>query len=774
MPTSELIAAYASFGIAFVARPFGGAIFGHFGDKIGRKTTLGASLAMMGISTAAIGFLPTFAVAGWLAPALLCMLRLGQGLALGGEWTGATLLALENAPVGWRARYGMFAPLGAPIGFILANGLFLALTMELTPQQFMGWGWRVPFLASAPLVLMGLWVRFSLVETKEFTEALKEASPHRIPILQLVRQNLEQVVAGTFGVVACFSLYWITTAFSLGYGTTVLGYTRSSFLLVELVAILFMAGGIILASWLSDRVEPSRVLITGCVGTIVSGMLIAPAFGSGSLMVIFIFLAFSLLVMGFVNGPLGAWLPSLFPARVRYSGASLAFNIGGLLGGAFSPMIGQALASESGLPAVGFYLALTGGVSLMAFDISSRRQARDALVHSEKRYRSIFEQTYISLCELNFSKIERYLRSLELSGVNLIHTRKQLLSDRADEMSQLIEIHEANDATIRLLGARQAADIVGPLGRFLCSPDAVLSQLLLLCLEGGGRFEEQISITALDGQKRTILLVAGVPGVDAALERVTCAMIDITERRRAHETLQAAQAELARAGRISMVGAVSASIAHEVNQPIGAMVMSAQACVRWLAHNPPNLDAATRAAERSVREGMRASEIVQRTREQVRKDRPTRDLLNLEDLITGALSLLESETRLSGTTITVDSVIETPSILGDRIQIQQVIVNLVTNAMHAMKKNDFGERRISIRIRPDQENHLVLSVRDSGSGMDPIDLPRLFNPFFSTKSEGMGVGLAICKTIVESHGGEISARNNTTVGATFEVRFPSA
>jgi MFS family permease len=229
VPSAELLVAYASFGIAFLARPMGGAVFGHFGDRIGRKATLVASLLLMGASTASIGMLPTYALAGWLAPVLLCTLRFGQGLALGGEWTGAVLLALENAPVGWKARFAMFAPLGAPIGFLLANGLFLALTISLTTEQFSDWGWRVPFLASAPLVAMGLWVRFNLVETPEFAAAIAEAKPARVPLVEVAKEHFTQVVIGSLGVVACFSLYYVVTAFALGYGTSTLGLSRSIF-----------------------------------------------------------------------------------------------------------------------------------------------------------------------------------------------------------------------------------------------------------------------------------------------------------------------------------------------------------------------------------------------------------------------------------------------------------------------------------------------------------------------------------------------------------------
>ncbi|MGI4880282.1 MAG: MFS transporter [Janthinobacterium lividum] len=373
-PSAQLLSSYASFGLAFLARPLGGVLFGHFGDRIGRKSTLVASLLLMGGSTAAIAFLPTYAMVGWVAPTLLCMLRFGQGLGLGGEWSGAALLAVENAPPGWRARYGMMPQLGAPIGFIAANGFFLLLGSVLSADQFRDWGWRVPFLASALLVALGLWVRLKLTETAAFTAALRDDEPVRVPVKQVLKEHLGSTVAGTLGVVACFALYYIATAFALGYGTTKLGYARQPFLEAQLGAILFMAAGIVAAGWLSDKTSQRRVLLAGCVATAIAGALLPALLGSGSMTGVFAFMAIALLAMGFVYGPLGAWLPSLFPARVRYTGTSLAFNLGGVVGGGLTPALAQVMAERGGLRPVGLYLAGAAVLSAIGLLAAGRSQ----------------------------------------------------------------------------------------------------------------------------------------------------------------------------------------------------------------------------------------------------------------------------------------------------------------------------------------------------------------------------------------------------------------
>ena len=363
--SAQLLQSYATFAVAFFARPVGAAFFGHFGDRIGRKSTLVASLMVMGVSTFLIAFLPPYAMVGWVAPALLCLLRFGQGFGLGGEWGGAALLAVENAPPGWQARFGMFPQLGAPVGFIAANGLFLLLGLVLDAEAFKAWGWRLPFLASAILVGLGLWVRLRISETPAFQAAMETEAPSHVPLAELLLRHLPALTCAIFAAVACFAVFYISTAFSLGYGVTALGFSRETFLSLQLVAIVFLAAGIIAAGYAADASNPRRVLIGGCIAAVAAGLLMGPMMQAGSTGLILAWLSLAFFAMGFTYGPLGAFLPSLFPARVRYTGASMAFNLGGILGGGLTPLIAQQIAGEAGLNPVGWYLAAAAGVSLV-------------------------------------------------------------------------------------------------------------------------------------------------------------------------------------------------------------------------------------------------------------------------------------------------------------------------------------------------------------------------------------------------------------------------
>lgn len=375
-PSVQQIAAFMVFGGAFIARPVGAIAFGHFGDRIGRKSTLVASLMLMGASTVAVAFLPSYEQAGLLAPVLLCICRFGQGFGLGGEWGGAALLAVEYAPPGWKARFGCAPQLGAPVGFLCANGLFLILGLTMSDADFKAWGWRVPFLLSALLVAVGLWVRLKIAETPEFQEALKHEAPPAVPLGVLLKDHWRGLLAGSAGVVACFALFYLSTAFALAQGAGPLGYGRQNFLAVQLAANLFLTAGIIAAAIWSDRSSEGRVLAWGAGLGAVIGLFFWAGLSSGSLAIVFGTLSLTLFVMGMSYGPLTGWLAELFPISVRYSGISMAFNAGGIIGGAFTPGLAQSLVDRHMGNYIGLLPAVAGVVTLIGIGWARGQRAR--------------------------------------------------------------------------------------------------------------------------------------------------------------------------------------------------------------------------------------------------------------------------------------------------------------------------------------------------------------------------------------------------------------
>lgn len=361
---SALLQSFATFAIAFFARPIGAAIFGHFGDRIGRKATLVAALMTMGLSTVAIGFLPTYASIGVVAPLLLALCRLGQGLGLGGEWGGAVLLATENAPEGKRTWYGMFPQLGAPVGFILATGIFLILGATMSEDQFFAYGWRIPFIASAVLVAVGLFIRLRISETPEFQKAIDKAERVAVPVAQLFRQHKLSLLLGTIGAVALFVLFYLMTVFSLGWGTRALGYGREEFLLLQMIGVCFFGLTIPISALLCDRygMRIVMILVTVLIGAY--GLIMAPLIGAGTPGVLaFLIIGFAL--MGLTYGPIGAVLAVPFPTAVRYTGASLAFNLAGILGASLAPYIATWLATNYGFSFVGYYMLGASILSLI-------------------------------------------------------------------------------------------------------------------------------------------------------------------------------------------------------------------------------------------------------------------------------------------------------------------------------------------------------------------------------------------------------------------------
>jgi metabolite-proton symporter len=354
-PATATLASLATFGIAFLARPIGSALFGHFGDRVGRKTTLVLALGTMGASTVSIGLLPGYHSIGIAAPLLLALCRFGQGIGLGGEWGGAVLLAIENAPAGKRAWYGMFPQLGAPIGFFLSGGVFLILSQVLTDKQFFTFGWRLPFLASSVLVFLGLYVRMTITETPVFQQSRARGEQVRLPTVEVFRHHLRALIAGTLLCMATFVLFYLMIVFALSWGTTALGIPRGRFLQMQLLDTLFFALMIPVSAILAERGRRSSMLcITGAI--FLFGLVLAPMFQAGQGGALGM-MALGLALMGLTYGPLGTVVSELFPTPVRYSGSSLAFNFAGILGASLAPYIAMWLAKNYGLPYVGYYLS---------------------------------------------------------------------------------------------------------------------------------------------------------------------------------------------------------------------------------------------------------------------------------------------------------------------------------------------------------------------------------------------------------------------------------
>ena len=372
-PAGASLASLATFGIAFLARPLGAVIFGHYGDRLGRKRTLVVALATMGLSTVAIGALPTYQSIGLLAPALLVCCRIGQGIGLGGEWGGAMLLAVENAPAHKRAWYGMFPQLGAPLGLFLSSGVFLLISRLLTREHFFQFGWRLPFLSSAVLVSLGLYVRRKIAETPVFKDAARRGARVRVPVLAVFQCHHGALCAGILLCLTTFILFYLMTVFSLLWGTSVLHYSREEFLLLQLFGNLFFAAMIPASAVLAERGRRRMffwvTVLIGCFG-----LCMAPLFVAGTAaMTVMLVLGFALL--GLTYGPLGTIVSALFPTSVRYTGSSLVFSLAAILGASLAPYVTTWLSRTHGLAYVGYYLTASTGLTLLGLRLI--RDAKD-------------------------------------------------------------------------------------------------------------------------------------------------------------------------------------------------------------------------------------------------------------------------------------------------------------------------------------------------------------------------------------------------------------
>jgi len=320
----------------------------------------------MGPSTVAIGLLPGYASIGIAAPVLLAIFRFGQGLGLGGEWGGAVLLATENAPANKKAWYGMFPQLGAPIGFILSIGSFLILSNTMSEADFINYGWRIPFVASALLVWVGLYVRLKISETPEFMKIISNNERSHVPLADVFVKHTAAITLGTLVTITTFLLFYLMAVFTLSWGTSALHYTRTSFLIIQMISTLFFGLGIPLSAKLADKFGRNKMLIVATVCIAVFGLIFAPFFTSGSLGTTAVFLSAGMFLMGLTYGPIGTALAGIFPASVRYTGASLAFTLAGILGASLTPYLATTLAHKYGLAYVGYYLTAAAVLTLLA------------------------------------------------------------------------------------------------------------------------------------------------------------------------------------------------------------------------------------------------------------------------------------------------------------------------------------------------------------------------------------------------------------------------
>lgn len=370
--TTSTLESLATFSIAFLARPLGSAVFGHYGDKIGRKVTLVVALLTMGISTISIGFLPSYASIGVLAPILLMLCRFGQGVGLGGEWGGAVLLAIENAPPHKRAWYGMFPQLGAPIGLLLSGGTFLLLTDSMSSEAFMDYGWRIPFIASSLLVLIGFYIRLKISETPAFENSKEEQKEVKVPFVTVFKSYKNQLIFGTLAAITTFLVFYLMTVFMLNWNTKGLGFSNREALLIQLFSVLFFAVFIPISALAADKIGRRKMLIYTTIAIAVFGFFFSLFLTTNNIVLVTVFVCLGMSLMGFIYGPLGTFLSELFPTTVRYTGASLTFNMAGILGAAFAPMVAIKLSDLYGIASVGMYLTVAACISLVSLLVISK------------------------------------------------------------------------------------------------------------------------------------------------------------------------------------------------------------------------------------------------------------------------------------------------------------------------------------------------------------------------------------------------------------------
>nr|WP_309072409.1 MFS transporter [Arthrobacter sp.] len=366
-PALTQLISLASIGISFLFRPLGAIVAGHLGDRIGRKRMLVFTLVMMGGATALMGLLPTYAQIGVWAPVLLILLRILQGFSAGGEWGGAALMAVEHAPVNRRGLFGAYPQIGVPVGMLMASGMLTLLTLMLTPEQFAAWGWRIPFLVSVLLIVVGYFIRRAVDESPVFKELLERRRESSAPLVQLFKTNSKQVIQCALIFMGNNAAGYLLIAFVASYATRELGMERSPVLLMTTIA---AAAWLVTTIWsgsLSDRIGRVRTFQIGYAALIVWMVPLFLLIDTANIWLLGLGVVVMTVGLGFAYGPMSAMYAEMFPVQVRYSGVSIGYALGAILGGAFAPMVAQALMDTTGWsPSVGIYIIVLSLISIIA------------------------------------------------------------------------------------------------------------------------------------------------------------------------------------------------------------------------------------------------------------------------------------------------------------------------------------------------------------------------------------------------------------------------
>jgi PAS domain S-box-containing protein len=408
-------------------------------------------------------------------------------------------------------------------------------------------------------------------------------------------------------------------------------------------------------------------------------------------------------------------------------------------------------------------------------DITEQKRADAELRESERRYRHIFQTAAVSIWEEDFSQVKAAIDDLKAQGVKAFRSYLAKHPEFVHRAITLVNIVNVNDTTVKLLAARRKEELLVSLHDiFTPESEAVFADVLVAIAERRTFFESETFLRTLDGKMLRVLVTIAFPPEPTRLECVLVSLMDITERNRTHEALQQAQAELAHVTRVTTLGELTASIAHEVNQPLAAIVTNGEACLRWLGHDPPQLGEVRSAVESMISDGVRASEVVWGLRSLSKKNAPESTPLSLNDIVGEVIVLVQREVLNHRVALRLELEPALPAVLGDRVQLQQVIMNLLINAIQAMAAVTNRPRQLSVRSHRHEGEQVMIEVQDSGVGIPPENMSQLFNAFFSTKPNGMGMGLSICRSIVDAHGGRIWVSGNAGPGATFQLTLPSA